>query len=187
MSASVPFRSVFLAVPLLLPPFVPTQLQDFLTSMTSSERCSISRGCERDQVGISLSSLGHKGRMARNRTSVPTERHPLLFALNGCCPFTYTLPSSILALFYFSAFLFFSFSKSIAMKGFFLSLSFFFPFFLYYRSIRNKICAPAALQLSAHITQKSKVSLMSTYVNLLLHPSCFKSFRADVHSAPLHT
>lgn len=73
-------------------PFVSTQLQDFVTSVTSSERCSISRGCERDQVGTSLSSLGHNGRMAYNRTSASTERHLLLFVPNGCCPFTYALP-----------------------------------------------------------------------------------------------
>lgn len=63
-----------------------------LTSMTNSERSSISRGCERDQVGTSLSSLGNKSWLACNRTSVLTEKHPLLFALNGCCPFTYADP-----------------------------------------------------------------------------------------------
>lgn len=143
--------------------FVPMQLQDSLTSMTSSERCSISRGCERDQAGTSLSSLGHKSRMVGNRTSAPAERHPLLFALNGCCPFTYSHPSSVSVLFGF-----FSFSQSAAIKGFC-----FFPFL--FCAIRNKICARAAVQLSEHITQKSKVSLMSTYVNPLLHPSFFES------------
>lgn len=64
----------------------------FLTSMTNSERSSISRGCERDQVGTSLSSLGNKSWLACNRTSVLTEKNPLLFALNGCCPFTYADP-----------------------------------------------------------------------------------------------
>lgn len=62
------------------------QLQDLLTSMTSSERCSISRGCEHDQVGTSLSSFGYK-----DRTSPSTEKHQLLFAASGCSPFTFML------------------------------------------------------------------------------------------------
>lgn len=66
--------------------FVRKQLQDFLTSMTSSERCSIRRGCQRDQAGTSLSSLVHKGRMGCNTTSAATEKHLLQCALNGCGP-----------------------------------------------------------------------------------------------------
>lgn len=66
------------------------QLQDLLTSVTSSERCSISRGCEHDQVGTALSSSGYKGRVACDRTLPPTEKHQLLFTGDGCCPFSST-------------------------------------------------------------------------------------------------
>lgn len=120
---------LLLSISLVSPPLVLMQLQDRLTSMTSSERCSISRGCEHDQVGTSLSSFGHKGRVACDRTSPPTEKHQLLFAANGCYPFTSMhSPSSILALF--------------------LNLdSGFFPL------AEAKFCAPAAFHLSAHVRE----------------------------------
>lgn len=89
---------VLVSLPLCLPSsrhlHLCTQLLDSLTPMTSSERFSISSGSKRDQAGTSLSSLGHKGVMACNRPSAPTERHLLLFALTARCPFTYPLPSS---------------------------------------------------------------------------------------------
>lgn len=94
---STPFLHLFtdkaavcllLSIFLVSPPLMLMQLQDLLTSMTSWERCSISRGCEHDQVGTSLSSFGYKGRAACDRTLPPTEKHQLLFAADGCCPFT---------------------------------------------------------------------------------------------------
>lgn len=144
--------------------FVPKQLQHFLTSMTSRERCSIRRGCERDKAGTSLSSLVHKGRMACDRTSAPTERHLLLFAFNGCSPCTYTLPFSILALFILAFCL--SFCKSQTVKGFCLSSP---P--PKYSEIKFVVWQQYSW---VHISHKSKVSLMSTYVNPLLYPSFFK-------------
>lgn len=50
--------SVFMLASIPSLSFAPKQLQHFLTSMTSSERCSIRRGCERDKAGTSLCSFG---------------------------------------------------------------------------------------------------------------------------------
>lgn len=90
---------LLLSISLASPPLVLMQLQDLLTPMTSSERCSISRGCEHDQVGTSLSSFGYKGRVACVSTSSPNRKAPAFV----CCQWMQSI--HLHALFNLSSFL----------------------------------------------------------------------------------
>lgn len=97
----------------------PRSCRTFLTSMTGSERCSISRGCERDQAGPSLSYSGPQRQDGLQQNISTNKKAPAFVCTLRMLPIHLNTPLLNLS----SLFFFFSWFLSCAIKGF--SLSFF--------------------------------------------------------------
>lgn len=97
----------------------PRSCRTFLTSMTGSERCSISRGCERDQAGPSLSYSGPQRQDGLQQNISTNKKAPAFVCTLRMLPIHLNTPLlNLSSLFFFS-----SWFLSCAIKGF--SLSFF--------------------------------------------------------------
>lgn len=105
-------------------------------------------------MGTSLSSSGHKGRTDGSRAAAPTERHLLLCARNGRCPFICPLPSSII-----------SFALGVSQHWFMTGKQWFL----------SQTCAFVVVHFTTHSSQKWQVpSCQTTEVSHFL-PSFFEN------------
>lgn len=121
LSPSFIHHSFFLCVPSLSRHLhsCPRSCRTFLTSMTGSERCSISRGCERDQAGPSLSYSGPQRQDGLQQNISTNKKAPAFVCTLRMLPIHLNTPLlNLSSLFFFS-----SWFLSCAIKGF--SLSFF--------------------------------------------------------------